>query len=151
MPDVAALTISIIALALSVMSLGWQMLSWNWSGPVVKVTTGSAFPTYGDQVGDHHIYVKARNKGRAPVQVTTWSLQTPSGQSLVQTQPLSFSTPLPHTLSNGAEAAWYMRRDALDERCAELGVRNDDLLAEVTLGTGVVVQAQWRGIGRPNA
>lgn len=144
---VASLIMSISALVLSVVSLGWQMWSWRRSGPVVKVTTGHAYPVYGGDVGDHYIYVQANNTGRAPVEVTGWSLQTLNGGSIVQVHPISLSSPLRHTLGPGAEASWFMRWDELDQRCGELGVRVKDLRAQVKLGNDVVVRARKRGIG----
>lgn len=49
-------------------------------------------------------------------------MEAPDGTSLVQVNPVSFSTPLPHKLANGAQASWFMRWDALDKQRAELDV-----------------------------
>lgn len=141
-----ALIVSIIALTLSIVSLSWQVWSWRRSGPVVTVKTGHAYPTCGSQVGEHHIYVRAHNSGRTPVQVTSWSLEAPGKRSIVQVRPVSFSTPLPHTLPNGAEAQWFMLGDALDAQCAEMGVRVEDLRAVVNLGTGQAARARRKGV-----
>lgn len=142
-----ALIVSIIALAVALASLSWQINSWRRSGPVVSVSTSNAFPTYGDRIGAHHAAVTVRNTGRAPVQVTRWSLAAPGGRKLVDLAPLNFSTPLPHTLANGAEASFYLPMTVVRQQCAELGIEVNDLRAQVSLGTGDVVSAPHRGIG----
>jgi hypothetical protein len=143
----ASLIVSLVALGLSVVSIGWQAWTWRRSGAVVKVTASQSFPVFGSDVGDPHVSVTATNKGRSPVTVNSWGFETPTGNKIFVTQPLSWSTPLEHRLEPGTEASWYAVTEEIVNTCRDNGVRYQDLRAWVRLGTGRRVYSRKRGIG----
>jgi len=147
--EIATFVLAIVGAVTGVGSLGWQVVTFNRSGPVVHVTATQAFPTYGNQVGDPHVDVTARNTGRSPVTVQSWGIELPDGQVMVSIQQLPWSASLPHRLEPGASASWYIETKAVQDECAKRGFRHQDVRAYVNLGTGQVIRAEgkWRGIG----
>lgn len=136
--------LSIVAIVMSSITLSWQVVSWRRTGAVVKVTARVAF-VVGNPVS--LVSVKARNSGRTAVTVTGWGFRFPAGDGIVQAQPLPISAEIPHRLEPGAEASWFMELDAIKETCAAHGVRHQDVVAWVDLGSGRTVKANKRGIG----
>lgn len=143
-------TLSIAAIVIALASLGWQVVTWQQSGPVIRVTTGTAFFTVGPQISEPYIFVTAANKGRGPVTVNSWGLKLPSGRHIVKIQPVAQSESLPCRLEPGADASWYIEVSAAEDACHAEGAQyDDDLLAYVKLGDGRTVEASRSGIGEP--
>jgi hypothetical protein len=146
--SLAALVLSIVGTTLGGISLGWQVWSWRRSGPLVVLTAGHHYPVReGRRIGALHISVTAHNRGRAPVQITGWTFEAPGNRCTAPFDPVEWSTPLPHVLSNGSQATWHVPASELESQCEILGVTFDDLRPVVTLGTGAAVRARTKGIG----
>ncbi|MGH3614863.1 MAG: hypothetical protein ACRDRK_20165 [Pseudonocardia sp.] len=138
------LVVSILALILAVISLCWQAWSWFRTGPVVRLKTGWAVGVGG--LSGRWIHITAHNTGRSPVQVTGYSLETPTGMSLVAPIPVPGTAQVPHTLDAGSQATFYLDADDVEHRCAQGGYELKLLQARVTLGNGKAVIAR-PGIG----
>ena len=74
-------TLSITAIVLSVVAFGWQVVTWHQGGAVVEVTALQSLPVFGD-VGDWHLSITAKNKGRMPVTVNHWGLKLPDERQM---------------------------------------------------------------------
>lgn len=141
----AALIVSVLALLVAAASLVWQVTSWRRSGPRVKVETANSFPVFdrldgGRDLGDHHVEVKAYNRGRAPVTLTAWGLQLPGGRTAIS-RGTAWSAPMPHRLEPGAEAGWHLPADEVRAVCAEQGVTFRQVRGFVALAGGKRVRA----------
>lgn len=143
----AALILGIIGTFTGVAALAWQVIVWRRSGAVVAVTAFQAFPTYGDRVGEPHVNVSARNTGRSPVTVNGWGLRLPDGQTMIVTNPASWSSPLHYRLEPGADGSWYVPTAEVARFCTEHGIRQQDMVAFVNLADGRTVSAKEHGIG----
>jgi hypothetical protein len=144
---IAGLILGIIGAITGVAALAWQIITWRQSGAVVAVTAHQAFPAYGDQLGEPHVNVSARNSGRSLVTVNGWGLRLPNGRTMVNLNPVLWSSPLPHRLEPGADGSWYMPTHEIARFCAEHGVRQQGMIAFVNLADGRTISAKERGIG----
>lgn len=144
---VAALILGIVGALTGVAALAWQVLTWRQGGAVVTVTAFQAFPTYGDQLGEPHVNVTARNSGRSPVTVNGFGLQLPDGRTMVVSSLPSWSSPVPHRLEPGADGSWYIPTAEIARFCADNGIKQQDLIAFVRLADGRTTSAKQRGIG----
>jgi hypothetical protein len=144
---IAGLILGIIGAATGVVALVWQVITWRQGGAVVTVTAHQAFPTYGDELGEPHVNVSARNSGRSPVTVKGWGLRLPDGGTMVNFNPAPWSSPLPHRLEPGTDGSWYMSTREVARFCAKQGVKQQDMIAFVDLADGRTISAKKRGIG----
>ena len=144
---IAGLILGIIGAITGVAALAWQVITWRQSGAVVAVTARQAFPAYGDHVGEPHVNVSARNSGRSPVTVNGWGLRLPDGGTMVSSNPVPWSSPVPHRLEPGADGSWFLPTHEIARFCAEHGVRQQDMIAFVNLADGRTISAKERGIG----
>ena len=111
-----ALGVAIVGVVLAGGSLLWQYLSWRDSGPVIAVELGNGISTLGDELrpGYAVLIVTARNRGRAPVQVTGWGLRLPDGRDAVQPRNLAFNPVTPATIEGGHHLQWLLPFPLLD-------------------------------------
>lgn len=144
---VAALILGIIGALTGVAALAWQVITWRRGGAVVAVTAFQAFPCYGDQAGEAHVNLTARNSGRSPVTVNGWGLKLPGGGSMIVSSPAPWSSPLPHRLEPGADGSWYIPTPEVARFCAGNDIRQQDTIAFVDLADGRTISAKQRGIG----
>jgi hypothetical protein len=100
---IAGLILGIIGAITGVAALAWQVITWRQSGAVIAVTACQAFPAFGDHVGEQHVNVSACNSGRSPVTVKGWGLRLPGGGTMISTNPVPWSSPMPHRLEPGAD------------------------------------------------
>lgn len=126
-------------------ALVWQTATWRRSQHDVKVRVANAFPVYGNFVGEHHIEVRAINKGSGPVTVTAWGVGVGEGGNAIQVDQRPFSTPVPHRLEGGSDATFFMPADDLRAQHHHRGVPYRKMHAWVRLGTGRTVTAR-RGL-----
>ena len=135
------LTLAIIGTVLGILNLFWNMRTWRLSGPVVAVTVNNAFPTYGRDIGEHHVGINAANTGRAPVTVAGMGIELPSRENMLIIEPTAFSTPLPHRLEPGSSADFYILADQVRKIARERGYSPGQLRPWVSLADGSKVFA----------
>ncbi|GAB3081232.1 hypothetical protein [Micromonospora schwarzwaldensis] len=136
--------LSVIAIVMSSITLTWQIISWRRTGAVVKVTAKLGFVPGLD---GNFVVIEASNSGRTAVTVTGYGLKCPDGGNLIQFDRVPLSAEIPHRLEPGAEASWLMPIENVQAVCAERGVRYQDVVAWVRLGSGGTVMARKRGVG----
>jgi hypothetical protein len=133
--DVATLAIAVLGLVLAVVSLVWQVVTWTYEGAKVRVTASFGFLTYGPELSDRMVIVEASNVGRSQVELLGWGFDVGGNASLFVPRAVRGSTDLPHTLTAGHTAKFFLPLAALKE-----GLRQENITraprAFVTLGTG---------------
>lgn len=139
------LALSIIGTVLGITNLCWNIFTWRMNGPHVKVKVINAFPTYGPEIGDHHLGIEAANRGRSPVTIKNVGIETPTKANMFAIDLPSFSDKVPHRLEAGSTATWYLLADQVRQVCAERGFTTDQLQAWVDLGNGSKATAK-RGL-----
>jgi hypothetical protein len=98
----ATLVIAVAGLVLSVLSLGWQAFTWRASGARVRLSVGSAIPTYGPELGPVHAQLTVRNVGRGTVEVSSWGVSINGGNLALFPDASALPNPkLPMTLAGG--------------------------------------------------
>ena len=136
--------LSVVAIVMSSITLTWQIVSWRRTGAVVKVTAKLGFVPGLDGM---FVVIEASNSGRTAVTVTGYGLRHPNNHDLIQLDRVPLSAELPHRLEPGAEASWLMPMENVKATCAERGIRHQDLVGWVRLGSGGTVMAKRRGVG----
>jgi hypothetical protein len=136
------LALAITGVVLGVLSLGWQAWTWARSGPVVKVEASSSFPIYDGHMGEHHVSVKAINRGRAPATITGWGIGFPDGGGLFVPTQLSWSTRLPHRLEPHSSAEFHVEAEEVRRTAHQKGVPYDKLKPWVRLADGTTVESK---------
>lgn len=144
---IAGLILGIIGAVTGVAALAWQVVTWRQSGAVVAVTARQSLPASGDHAGEPLVNVSARNSGRSPVTVNGWGLRLPDGGAMISSNPVPWSSPVPHRLEPGADGNWLLPTYEVARFCAERGVRQQDMIPYVELADGRTIRAKERGIG----
>ena len=136
-----ALVIAIYAALVATASVIAQVVTWRASGARVKVTANYGLLVSGPHVSDQqHVIVKATNKGRASVALTSWGFDLGGDRMMVVFKPLPQSTVLPHTLDGGHEASFFMPLDRFKDFLRKHGLRS--ARAFVQLGNDKRVMAK---------
>ncbi|MEU4237930.1 hypothetical protein [Actinoplanes sp. NPDC026619] len=136
--------LSVVAIVMSTITLTWQIVSWRRTGAVVKVVAKQGFVP---GLNGTFVVIEASNSGRTAVTVTGYGLRSPDGNNLIQLDRVQLSAEIPHRLEAGAEASWLMPMGNVQGTCAEQGIRHQDLVGWVRLGSGGTVMAKRRGVG----
>jgi hypothetical protein len=159
--DIVTLAIAVVGAVTGIGSLAWNIASHKLTGPRVRVELVGGWggpsgvspvpwesfnPADGppsSELTEPIVGVVARNTGRYPASITSWTIQF----GAVRYGPFDRpgNKPLPYRLGGGEENSWFLDFGILD--AVVMALSNIDmsiahLVAKVSLGTGETIESE---------
>ena len=139
-----ALGVALFGTLVAVASLTWNIVTFLHSGPRISLEGDTNMLLIDPQAREQVpvATVTARNVGRMPCEVTSWTLLTPTGSGLafLRMSP-EYGPELPYTLDPGHSVSWRAPISSVVDALASEHSGDVKLEPQVFLGTGKRVVA----------